>query len=103
MVSLRLMESLTRELFGPAAAWGLVFVTAILCGFGIYLGRIQRWNSWDVLVHPRSIATSLANGLADPLRHGRAFGTTAIFAAFLLLCYVTFVTARPRWRSRPGD
>lgn len=25
---------------------------SLLSGFGVYLGRVERWNSWDLFVHP---------------------------------------------------
>jgi uncharacterized membrane protein len=59
-----------------------------LSGFGIYLGRFERWNSWDVVRDPLSLAGDLAVGLSDPLDYPRALGVTVAFGAFLSLGYL---------------
>ncbi len=36
-----------------------------VCSFGIYLGRFQRFNSWDVLTQPNALAKSIAVNLSS--------------------------------------
>ncbi len=55
-------ERLGRELGAVRAELALLGI-ALLAGFGVYLGRFERWNSWDVLGRP----AELARGLADAL------------------------------------
>ena len=50
--SLFLVHAIARRLVGALDAWALVVAVLALSSFGIYLGRVQRWNSWDVVVHP---------------------------------------------------
>ncbi|MFK8186680.1 MAG: DUF1361 domain-containing protein [Phormidesmis sp.] len=37
-----------------------------LCVFGIYLGRVPRFNSWDLLTHPMSIANFIIHDMFQP-------------------------------------
>jgi uncharacterized membrane protein len=61
---------------------------------------VLRWNSWDMLLHPRLVLADLAAPLADPSRHRTAIGITLIFTALMLAFYLPFVSALS---SRSGD
>ena len=51
-LSLRILrEEVVRRTARSSGRW-FVFGALALCSFGVYVGRIGRWNSWDVLVHP---------------------------------------------------
>jgi uncharacterized membrane protein len=52
-LSLYLMQEIARERLGRAASWLFVLVMLGLGSIGVFCGRVLRWNSWDVLVHPR--------------------------------------------------
>jgi uncharacterized membrane protein len=86
--SLFLMHTVAERLFGTAASWCAALVVLALTGFGIYLGRFERWNSWDVVLDPVRIATSLGGGLVDPLSHTRPLAITIALAGFLSLGYL---------------
>lgn len=94
--SLRTMQSLVRSYLGSVASWLFVFVTLGLGGLGIYIGRFLRWNSWDLLLHPRGVLTDIAIRLSNPWRHPGTWGVTLLFAAFLLICYLTLSTIPSR-------
>lgn len=93
-VSLGGMQRLVARHWGRATSWCFVLVVAGLCGVGIYLGRFQRWNSWDLLLNPRSVARDLLGPLLDPLAHLRPLAISALFATFFLISYLT-LAARP--------
>jgi uncharacterized membrane protein len=59
-----------------------------LTGFGVYLGRFERWNSWDVVRDPATLAGDLWAGLSDPLSYSRPLAVTIALAAFLSLGYL---------------
>jgi uncharacterized membrane protein len=59
-----------------------------LSSFGIYLGRVQRWNSWDLVAHPASLGGQVGGGLLHPLSHPRPIGLTMLLTAFLLASYL---------------
>ena len=87
-LSLYLMQLVVERLAGPAASWSAALGVLALSGFGIYLGRFERWNSWDVVRDPLSLAGDLAVGLSDPLDYPRALGVTIALGAFLSLGYL---------------
>lgn len=98
IASLRIMHDLVRRRLGPALGWAFVCTVAILSGFGIDLGRFERWNSWDLLTRPHHILGQIGRGLADPLAHGRTLGVTLMFGAMMLMTYVMFTHPARRVR-----
>jgi uncharacterized membrane protein len=82
-LSLYLVQSVVRDLAGARVAWAAAIGVLGLASFGIYLGRVLRWNSWDVLADPR-LLSQLDGVVADP----RAIGMTVLLASFLTLSYL---------------
>jgi uncharacterized membrane protein len=86
--SLYLVHVVVRRWFGPATVWAGVAVVLALTSFGIYLGRFERWNSWDVVSRPGPLLESIAERVTNP--DPRTAGVTAVFTAFLALAYAAF-------------
>lgn len=88
-VSLYLMQSIVARCWGCVAGWALIVTATGLSGFGIYLGRILRWNSWDAMLHPVQLTGSVGHWAAHPLaNHGTNFAFPLLFGLFLFLGYV---------------
>jgi uncharacterized membrane protein len=87
-VSLYLMQSIVRRLYGQVASWLFVLVVAGLSGFGIYLGRFVRLNSWHVVTRPMKLYQGVADWAANPLASSTTFTFPLLFATFILLAYV---------------
>jgi uncharacterized membrane protein len=92
VLSLHTMQRIVRRYIGSILGWLFVAVTLGLGGFGVYLGRFLRWNSWDLFLHPRGVLGDVAVRLADPMSHPRTFGVTFLFAAILFVCYLALTT-----------
>lgn len=90
--SLRIMQGLVRHHLGTILSWFFVIVVLGLGGLGIYLGRFLRWNSWDLLLHPRDVLGDVAVRLIDPLSHPQTIGVTFLFAAIMFVCYLALVS-----------
>jgi uncharacterized membrane protein len=82
-LSLYLVQAVVRNLAGSRVAWTAAVAVLGLASFGIYLGRVLRWNSWDVLANPQVLA-DLDGVLGDP----RAIGMTVLLAGFLTSSYL---------------
>ena len=93
-VSLYLMQSVVTRMVGRLASWLFVAVVAGLSGFGIYLGRFLRFNSWDVIVNPAQVYHGLNSWASNPYPYmypyaGRAsFAFPVLFALFVFVSYV---------------
>ncbi|NUT56513.1 MAG: DUF1361 domain-containing protein [Thermoleophilia bacterium] len=82
-LSLYLVQAVVRSLAGPRVAWAAAVAVLALASFGIYLGRVLRWNSWDVLTNP-ALLGDLHGVAASP----RAIGMTVLLAGFLTSSYL---------------
>jgi len=87
--SLRLVQATTRQRLGEAAAWALAGASVVLCGVGIYLGRVHELNSWDAITQPGRLLGKILPALADPLAHLTTFALTLALGLLLLLAYVS--------------
>jgi uncharacterized membrane protein len=92
--SLRTMQLLTKKYLGGFISWLFVAIALGFSGLGIYLGRFERWNSWDLILQPRRILHDLKTYLAAPSDNLRFFVFTLLFTSFLLVCYLTFIAVR---------
>jgi uncharacterized membrane protein len=89
-VSLYLMQTLARSVLRPFESWLFVVGVLGLSSLGVYLGRFERWNSWDVFAQPWSLLSDVGQWLSDPLEHGRALVLMTLFTAFLTVAYGVF-------------
>ena len=87
--SLLLMQEVVRRLVGTTASWVFALVMLVLGSFGIYLGRFQRWNSWDVLSNPQSLFLAAARPLRHPFAHVETVAFSVLFAFFMMAMYLT--------------
>src|ERR1051326_5564279 len=71
--------------------WVLVTLLMFACGYGVYLGRFERWNSWDVLAQGDTLWKNIFHQVIDPLSNPRMLGVTLIYGTFLLLGYLTLL------------
>lgn len=68
----------------------LVEIIILLSSFGIYLGRILRWSSWDVVTNPGGIILNITDRILDPFDHVSSFTVTALFFITLSVMYLAF-------------
>jgi uncharacterized membrane protein len=82
------VHGIVERRFSSFVGWIFAIVSVILSGFGIYLGRFLRWNSWDVLTSP-TLVLQLLKGITNPFASTRPLSVTFIFGITLALAYIS--------------
>jgi len=89
--SLWMVQQQVQRSYGTVAGWLLAAGVLALSGFGIYLGRFLRWNSWDLIASPHALAADILERFLNPLAHPQTLAVTVLYSGFLLVAYVTVV------------
>jgi uncharacterized membrane protein len=89
-VSLGLVQEVARRAAGAVWSWALAGGVLLIASVGIYLGRFQRLNSWDVVAHPHELAALARTRLADPFGNPKLIVVVALMTAFLGVTYAVF-------------
>lgn len=85
--SLAVVQGLFASMFNRTVGVLLATSCMFLAGYGIFLGRYLRWNSWDVLSNPFSLAADIAGHLLRPHHHLFMYGFVVLFGTFMCLAY----------------
>lgn len=102
-VSIYLVQAVAAERLGRLAGWAVAGVALTSSGLGVYLGRYERWNSWEVITEPGKILGGLASALVDPLAYPRPLALTASFAIACGAGYALFYAVLGRQLRRLED
>ena len=99
LLSLYLVHSVARRVVGALNAWALVLAVLALSSFGIFLGRFQRWNSWDVFTSPQTLLADAAEHATDV----RTVSVTVLFTGFLTASYFVVYSFMRLAALEPAD
>lgn len=97
--SLLQVRHLVRHRYGKRTAEISVAVILFLSGFGIYLGRFERWNSWDIIRDPLGLFADIAHALIYPWEHPSTWAVTLVFGSILYALYV-LIYWNARWMDK---
>ncbi len=87
LASMKNMHRIISLKFNTTTATIAMAASSILSGFGIYLGRFLRYNSWDVLQKPVALITDILNSLLAAETYRPAWGITLGFGTLLFLLF----------------
>ncbi len=102
-ISLRWMELAVARRFGPWLGRFFVLIVLGMTGFGIYLGRFLRWNSWDLITNPLSLLHDISPHLLNPVEYWRTWAMTMLFGLLLLFVYWLLTSLPQLDLNDPGD
>ena len=80
--SLRTIHSIFENK-SKIVGWLFVVFVSFASGYGIYLGRFERWNSWEVFMRPEILVKDIFKSV-DPL----TFRLVTIFGFLWLFIYI---------------
>ncbi|GAB3499564.1 hypothetical protein GCM10027341_23130 [Spirosoma knui] len=86
LYSMLVAHRMLRPLFGFGLTWMLMLAGQVLSGFGIYLGRFGRWNSWNVLTKPSMLVQAISQSYHDHL----SIKLTLAYGFVLVVLYIAF-------------
>ncbi|MGD0807198.1 MAG: DUF1361 domain-containing protein, partial [Anaerolineales bacterium] len=72
-------------------SWVFALGALVLGGFGIYIGRFLRFNSWDMLLNPKPLIKELLSWVRHPKSNSDAFIFAITFSVFFAAIYFVVV------------
>lgn len=85
ITSLDIMYQQVKKHFSLKTANAFYLATIFLAGFGIYIGRILRWNSWDIIANPLKIVSDLFHIISSPIEQHQAWAISLGFSLMILV------------------
>jgi uncharacterized membrane protein len=78
-------EKIAKKDFNSKKVDFIIPLLCFLCGLGIYLGRILRYNSWDIISNP----LNLSEDIASKIMSSEMIFFSANFGIFIYIFYVS--------------
>jgi uncharacterized membrane protein len=85
LISLLILHRIIRKKYGLQWGWAFTVIATTLGGYGIFLGRFERLNSWDIVRDPGPTLRIVFANLVNL----KALLVSLCFALFILLTYLT--------------
>ena len=89
-ISIMDMQKLLKSKLEKLPVEVVSIVIIFLCGFGVYLGRFLRYNSWEIISQPHLLFKDIITIIFSPFQHFEAWLFTLGFGAFLVVGYFMF-------------
>jgi uncharacterized membrane protein len=89
------VQEVVAARFGRALGWTVAVGSLLLSGFGIYLGRFLRWNSWDVVTPPSTLAHEVAYQLTHLRLHDSTWQVSIVYGVGLILGFIALRSISP--------
>ncbi|MCA9516739.1 MAG: DUF1361 domain-containing protein [Myxococcales bacterium] len=98
LLSLRIVHGVADGITGRRwPGWVIAVGSCFAGGFGVYLGRFLRWNSWDLVVRPGDVL----GDAVDSITGARGVGFSIGFGALVLGVYGVLVALGSGPRPEP--
>ena len=88
LLSLLMVHRVVRDRLGPVWGWIVAGIAIGLGSFSISIGRLERFNSWDVIARPISLLHQTARIFLRPFHFSIHFAMAGLFYAFIFTGYL---------------
>jgi len=85
--STRQIEKLLVPDASFAGRWVFLYPVMWLSAWGVYIGRVLRYNSWDIVASPVDLLSDIVRMIAHPLRYHDAWGMIFCYSILLTIIY----------------
>lgn len=99
LYSARIIHRIAARRWKSHTAWFIITGSMVLSGFGVFLGRFGRWNSWDIVTNPFALMDGILQSMQNPL----AIKHTMLFSFVLMLLYFAFHFFAELKQNEPSD
>ncbi|MCU0321977.1 MAG: DUF1361 domain-containing protein [Chitinophagaceae bacterium] len=89
IVSLMQVETFLKNHFQKKWVNFLIAISMLLCGYGVFIGRFIRLNSWDIVTNPTNVIFTSFQYFFKPWKHVHAWAFIFLFAVLFSLVYYT--------------
>jgi len=86
-VSLQKAELYLQTIFSKRIITCCLAGILFLGSFGVYLGRFQRWNSWDIVNNPLGLGVDILSKILNPVDNYKVWAITFLFTTIYSLLY----------------
>jgi uncharacterized membrane protein len=99
ILSVRQMEKLFEHYFNKKFDLLFIFPVMVLNGFGVYVGRYLRFNSWDVFTNPFQLLDDIIYMFIHPIRNRFDWSMIICYSVFLMLIYSGIKRLSREWEG----
>ena len=89
IVSLLNVEKFISRFWKPFWVSVCEIASVLLCGYGVFIGRFLRFNSWDVVTDPKMLIYNSARHVLLPQQYSKLWVFTLLFAMLVGIIYFT--------------
>jgi uncharacterized membrane protein len=87
LLSIQIIQTKLLKYFSKAKTKIILIGSLLLSGYGVYIGRFGRFNSWDIVSNPITLINFTVNTIVHPIVNSQVVVISILFSIFILLVY----------------
>lgn len=96
LASMKDIFKIFSKRFSIMTCWIIMGAISLLCGFGMYVGRFLRYNSWDILQKPYTLTVDILCSVTNAETCKPAWGITLGFGTLMFLLFNLYHTPKTK-------